>query len=108
MAAANRLLAGILLFFVVSLSLRIASEPDCVTGSSAAAEILDGSAQRYAEEQQERTALLNDGKEVDVSLPELTVSPYLLFHSDITQDPEDWTNKAFSQYYGKESVRVEE
>lgn len=108
MAAANRLLAGILLFFVVSLSLRIASEPDCVTGSSAAAEILDGSAQRYAEEQQERTALLNDGKEVDVSLPKLTVSPYLLFHSDITQDPEDWTNKAFSQYYGKESVRVEE
>jgi hypothetical protein len=34
--------------------------------------------------------------------------PRTMFLRDFTTDPDDWTNKCFAQFYGLQSVRIED
>ena len=62
---------------------------------------------QFAAEQKERLIVLQDASVEDAVLSELSVNPDLLFFSDITEDPAEWTNDAMARYYGKRSVMME-
>lgn len=74
--------------------------------ASAAYSLLSGEAKAYDEEINERIRLLNESKEPHILLEPLKHQPEVIFHSDITEDPEIWKNRHYAQYYHKKSVRL--
>ena len=77
-----------------------------LTTTSAVADLVNGNASAYAAENKQRLQILRDASEPDAQLPEHTVKPELLYFSDITEDTEDWINKAVAEYYEKTSVKL--
>ena len=96
---------AILLFFLVFSLLAVKGNPDFYTGTSAASELLDGSAAQYGRENEARLRILKNPGEQDVVLPRYTVQPNLLYFEDVSEDPGDWINQKMSEYYGKNSIR---
>lgn len=96
---------AILLFFLVFSLLAVKGNPDFYTGTSAAFELLDGSAAQYGRENEARLRILKNPGEQDVVLPRYTVQPNLLYFEDVSEDPGDWINQKMSEYYGKSSIR---
>ncbi len=92
--------------FVFGSALCVQANPDYYTFTSAIQDLRNGSAGRYAAEQRERLTVLLDDRIEDAVLQELSVNPDLLFFSDITEDPAEWTNDAMARYYGKNSVTL--
>ena len=101
--AATVLLAA---FFVYASALCVAVDPHFYTGTSAAADLLNGSAAAYGRAQAERAQVLNDKSVRDVVFEKLPAEPKLLFYADLTDTMESWENKAAARYYGKDSVVV--
>lgn len=85
-------------------ALCVYSNPDYYTGSCAVEDLVNGHAQRYAQQNAERRKILQDPAVTDARLDEFEYKPELLFYSDIAEDPEDWQNRAVARYYGKKSV----
>lgn len=79
---------------------------DTLTTVSAVLSLRRGEAQTYYAEYQERLAVLEDNTVKDVYFEPYTYYPYLLFFGDITDDPDDWVNRAVAAYYGKDSVTL--
>lgn len=77
-----------------------------MTSLSAVDSLRRGYAQTYYEEYMERLAVLEDDSIKAVCFEPYTCAPYLLFFGDITDDPDDWVNRAMSSYYGKDSVTL--
>lgn len=77
-----------------------------ITSLSAVNSLRYGYAQTYYSEYLERLTVLEDDSVKDVYFEPFTFYPYLLFFGDITDDPNDWTNRAMSSYYGKDSVTL--
>lgn len=73
-------------------------------GTSAAYSIYKGYASTYHREATERTSILKDKNIHAAELKEFSVKPSLLYFSDITEDKDDWLNKAVADYYHKRSV----
>lgn len=96
---------AILLFFLVFSLLAVKGNPDFYTGTSAASELLDGSAAQYGRENEARLRILKNPREQDAVLPRYTVQPNLLYFEDVSEDPGDWINQKMSEYYGKNSIR---
>lgn len=94
------------LFFLFGAALQTKVDPHYFTAGSAVTDLISGSAVRYAAQNTERWRLLTDPAAEQVVLPPYTDRPALLFFSDITNDPSDWTNQALARYYGKKSVRI--
>ena len=69
-------------------------------------ELGNGTPQAFAAALDERTALLEDPANENVTIRPLTEDerPYLLFFSDVEPGTDSW---GFTAYYGKESVRVQ-
>lgn len=80
------------------------ANPDYFTSTSAAHSLIYGEAARYGEETAQRTETLRSSEEADIQLELLQTKPYLLFFSDISTDPSDWTNVLMSRYYQKNSI----
>ncbi len=99
------LIRGLAFFLLVFSLLAVKADPDFYTASSAASELLDGSAVQYGRENADRFAILHDPEEEDAVLPRHTVHPQLLYFADVSEDPDDWANRKMSEYYGKKSVR---
>lgn len=74
---------------------------------SAAMSLIKGDAAEYDRELNERDEFLSQTKERDVTVKPLTVTPEVIFHTDITEDPEYWINKMLADYYGLDSVRLQ-
>ncbi len=85
-------------------ALCVYSNPDYYTGSCAVEDLVNGHAQRYAQQNAERRKILQAPAVTDARLDEFEYKPELLFYSDIAEDPEDWQNRAVARYYGKDSV----
>ena len=85
-------------------ALSIHVNPDFYTSTSALQDLLNGHAQEYDRQNTARREMLKDKSVTDVVLPAYTYKPDLLFFSDITTDPSDWTNEAVRRYYDKTSV----
>lgn len=94
-------------FFVFGSALCVQANSDYYTFTSALQDLHSGTAALFASEQKERLIVLQDESIEDAVLPELSVNPDLLFFSDITEDPSEWTNDAMARYYGKRSVVME-
>ncbi len=94
------------LAFLFCLGITIKPNPDYYTTTSALMELATGQAQAYGEEMERRLALLHLPKE-DILLPRIQTQPPLLYHTDITSDPGDWSNMAMSRYYQKNSIALE-
>lgn len=69
-------------------------------------ELESGQAVQYYEEAMDRKELYQN---LDIQVVEVlpySIKPYLLFFDDITDDSENWKNKAVSQFYGKDSIKL--
>ena len=66
--------------------------------------ILNGSASIYDQELTDRDKLLSSSQEVDIIVPELSITPSPLFHTDITEDPTNWKSAHLSVYYNKHYI----
>ena len=77
------------------------------TSLEAAWELANGTPQAYAAALDEREAILADSEVTNAVIRPLTKEerPALLFFSDVTPGPDNW---GLTEYYGKESVYVEE
>lgn len=93
---------GIMLIWGSVLSVHV--NPDFYTSTSALQDLLNGHAQEYDRQNTARREMLKDKTVTDAVLPVYTYKPDLLFFSDITTDPSDWTNEAVRRYYDKASV----
>ena len=80
------------------------ANPDYFTSTSAAHSLIYGEAARYGEEAAQRTETLRSSEGADIRLELFQTKPYLLFFSDISTDPSDWTNVLMSRYYQKNSI----
>lgn len=78
--------------------------PDAFTSASAAKSLLNGEAQAYRAQEQERVAILEDASIENAELKEFQNKPYLLFYEDIESDTNNWKNVRMSSYYRKNSV----
>ncbi len=67
-------------------------------------ELKDGRAQAYAEVMDSRFAILNDPNVEVAYLRPLSNTPQLLCFSDISHNPDEWTNSALANYYHKKRV----
>ncbi len=92
--------------FIIGSMLSVKVNPHIYTGTSAAYDILNGSAAEYKREFDDRLAVLKDSGNDDVELLPFSTRPALLFFSDITTDKNDWLNKALASYYHKKSVII--
>lgn len=77
------------------------------TSIDAVRALLRGEANAYYDTAMERLDLLKDDSQQDVVLPRYSVKPYVLYFSDITEDPTDWHNIDMREYYQKNSVILE-
>lgn len=80
--------------------------PDTFTSVSAAKSLLNGEAQAYQMQEQERVAILQDTSIENAELEEFQNKPYLLFYEDIEEDTNNWKNVRMSSYYRKNSVKL--
>lgn len=96
---------GSLLLFGSALS--ILANPDYYTVTAALKDLRNGTAAAYAAEHEERMRILTDPQIRDAVLAPYEAQPTLLYYSDVTDDPEDWTNVALASFYEKDSVVLE-
>lgn len=99
--------AGLVLFTGFGSALCVGVDPYYYTTTAAITDLCNGSAQAYGAAWEERLQILEDPMVKEVRFHELPYHPELLFFTDITADPEDWTNRALAQYFEKDSVVLE-
>lgn len=74
------------------------------TSASAANRLLNGEAQAYRAQEQERVAILEDTSIENAELKEFQNKPYLLFYEDLEGGYDNWKNVRMRSYYRKNSV----
>lgn len=70
--------------------------------------ILSGEASGYDREENLRMSLYHNNNLLEVEVDPLTFQPYLLYETDITENPQDWRNVALAKYYGKKLVKLKQ
>ncbi len=75
------------------------------TSGTILAEIRGGTAQLIKTQWEQRVEILNDESIRDAELPRMT-SSFLLGGDGLSEDSEWWTNVAFAEFYGKDSIRI--
>ena len=55
---------------------------------------------------EERIKKYKDKNIQDVEVEKIREKPYLLFVSDLTENPEDWLNGLVRDFYSKNSVKI--
>ena len=63
-----------------------------------------GEARAYHDAALRRFAVLNDDSVKEARIEPYPSQPYLLFYTDIVDDPEGWENIDMASFYGKDSV----
>lgn len=108
---------GLLFCFSVAGNISIAAEVD-VEGAaqvevselpatlSACYFLFNGDAKVFDKECKERYTVYSNPDIKDVVVEPFTVTPDIIFHSDITEDPDNWKNKCIKKYFNKHSVRL--
>lgn len=66
-----------------------------------------GEAKEYYSEMLERYKLYEDKNIDTVVVPEIKSKPKQLYGADITEDKENWINRAAADYFGKKEIRIE-
>ena len=84
-----------------------ASFSNLPAGVSATYSLITGEASAYDKELSDRAEYLSATTETTVVVPELSVTPEIIFHSDITKDPTHWKNQHLCLYYNKQFIYIE-
>jgi hypothetical protein len=105
-AAAGGAVLSLFAVLAVGLLLSIYVDRAYITSASAAGDIISGRAAEYAAENRQRLEILKSSEADTAELMEHQVKPELLFFGDISEDTNDWTNKAVADYYGKTAVKL--
>ena len=74
--------------------------------TSALLSIVKGEAKQYRLENEERWKLLSDENLTELELNDFTVKPYVLYHDDITDDPDDWRNTTVKGFFHKDYLKL--
>lgn len=90
--------------FAFAAGLTIMPTPYYFTMTSAVTDLVNGNAQGFALEMQERVELYESSDTGVVEVYELEHQPELLFFSDLKPDSSDWENKAVAKYFDLEEV----
>lgn len=69
--------------------------------------LITGNAQQYDNELSQRDLLLSESDDNDIIVPELSIKPSPIFHTDITDDPTNWKNAHLSLYYNKHFISTQ-
>ena len=79
-----------------------------LTTLSAINDLRTGVAKQYSMEHCERLTVLEDDSLKEVYLKPLSVTPYLLFFGDVTEDTEDWVNQSMADYFEKDKIGLQQ
>ncbi len=99
-------LLGCAAFLIFGSALTLIPEPRYYTCSSAAVDLLNGSAKEYGEALKKRGELYRSGAKGVIEVEPLPCQPALLYFSDIKEDREDWENRGLCRFYGLDGVVV--
>lgn len=69
-------------------------------------DLLSGKAAAYNKQLGERQLILDNPSIEEVKVPAITVFPKSLYLSDMSGDPQYWTNKSLAAFYNKKSVQT--
>lgn len=69
-------------------------------------ELCDGTVLAYSSQMEERLDLLNDTSIKELTLEPIRKKPFLLYFSDIKDDPSHWLNTSLARYYHKEQIKL--
>lgn len=92
---------GFIILFIISLKPYLSNS----TSYNSYEQLKNGDAKAYSVELNDRIKLYLDKNIKDVEVPDLTVKPSMLFFSDITDNPEYWSNVSLKNYYDKNSIK---
>lgn len=93
--------SALMLLFCIAITVK--PNPEYYTSTAAITELVSGEASAYGREMEYRTRALHSA-DPHIVIPRIIHQPDLIYHSDITTDPNDWTNRAMCKYYGKETI----
>lgn len=99
---------GVMIILGAVFWLGIGDSENYGTSLEAAKEIVSGQAAQYHKEAMERKELYMDENLVNIEVKPYSVTPRLLFFDDITDDENNWKNRGISEYYGKESIILDQ
>jgi len=99
-------LLGCAVFLFFGSALILVPEPRYYTFSSAAVDLMDGSAKEYGKALEGRARLYRSNPKGVVEVEPLPSQPELLYFSDIKEDVHDWENEGLCRFYGLEGVVV--
>ncbi len=102
----STLITVVVLFILFGSALSIVVNPHYYSTTSAIVDLVSGDAKQYLAEKEQRMEVFDDDSVKDVVFEPHTVTPELLFQSDIYEDATLWENTIVATYYGKDSVRV--
>ena len=77
-----------------------------LTSVLAISELRNGEAKAYYEEALERQKVLENSSVLDCEFEPFENMPYLLYFTDMTDDPSDFQNEDTATYYHKNSIIV--
>ena len=104
---ASMLIVMCLAFLIVGSVLCVIPDEHYYCATSAAYDLVSGTAAGYKAENLARLELLKDESLSDVALKSYENRPEMLIYIDITPDESDWLNMAVATYYGKNTVVLE-
>lgn len=85
----------------------LTADKNTYTGISALRSLINGDAAVYYAEAMERYELYTDENVTDVAVAPFSARPALFDFEDLTEDAENWLNLAVSEYYHKNSVKLQ-
>ena len=77
------------------------------TSAAAIGVLTSGEARTYYQAAEDRLSVLEDPSILVVKLPPYPCTPFLLYHGDVTTDPQHYVNEGVAQFYAKSSVVLE-
>lgn len=86
----------------------LTADKNTYTGISALRSLMNKDAAVYYEEAMERHAVYVDDTVKDVVIEPFSARPALFDFEDLTTDADNWLNRAVSDYYHKDSVKLRE
>lgn len=102
----STIVAVMALLLAFGSALSIIPNPHYYSATSAIVDLISGDAKQYLAEKEQRMEVFEDVSVKDAVFKPHTVSPELLFQSDMYEDATLWENTIVATYYDKDSVRV--
>ena len=103
----NCLIYGVIILALLGAVLIVNRNYKNLTSYVSIESLNSGEAKEYYLEMLERYKLYEDKNIDTVVVPEIKSKPKQLYGADITEDKENWINRAASDYFGKKEIRIE-